>query len=217
MKQKSSTGFTLLEILLAVAVLAALLTAMSVFVFSMGDIWGRNNEQRLFNQHVRAVTRHVEDLLRRAALTPDALHRTDLAVTAQEIRTPQGGTEALLTFTLAEGDRVLAWPQSALPDVVCSLAVQERQGLVLYWHSRLEVGFKEDAARLSLLSPFGTAITYDYYQPDFKTWQSLPRLQRDREGNWTPPERITLRFTHGKMTTETSVVLPATVGALPAF
>ena len=44
-----------------------LMTALLTFVFSMGAIWGRGGEKRLFEQHVNAVTRHVESLLRRAA------------------------------------------------------------------------------------------------------------------------------------------------------
>lgn len=217
MSPDAKRGFTLLEILLAVAVLAALLTALSIFVFSMGDIWGRNNEQRLFQQHVRAVTRYVEALLRQAALAPEALGHPDHPVGPQEIRGRRGGTEELLTFALPEGDRVIAWPEQPLPDVVCALAVQEGQGLVLYWHSRLEIGFQDDPARLALLSPFGVALSYDYYQPDFKSWQSQPRLQKDRDGKWATPDRLTLRFVHGKMTAETSIVLPAISAALPPF
>lgn len=217
MSRKSARGFTLLEILLAVAVLAALLTALSVFVFSMGDIWGRGNEQRLFNQHVRAVTRHVEKLLRQAALAPEVLAGPDRPVAPQEVRRIRGGREVLLTFTLAEGDRVLPWPEQPLPDVTCSLAVEEEQGLVLYWHSRLETNFAEDAARVAQLSPFGKTITYDYYQPDFKSWRSLPQLRRDSEGRWQSPDRLTLHFAHGRMTAETSITLPVASAALPAF
>ncbi len=218
MNLRARRAFTLLEILLAVSLLAALLAALNVFVFSMGDLWGRSNEQRLFGQHVRAVTRHVESLLRRAALTPEALNRPARApLTTQEIRSEGGIAEPLLTFDLPAGDRVLPWPGEPLPEVVCSLAVQEGQGLVLCWHSRLEIRFKDDPARVTVLSPFGSAIGYDYYLPDFKAWQSQPRMQKDRSGKWARPDRITLRFVHGKMNAETSIVLPVATGALPAF
>ncbi len=217
MNPKPARGFTLLEMLLAVALVAALLSAMSVFMFSMGEIWGRSNEQRLFDQHVRAVTRHVENLLRGASLTSEALSRTGRPVAPQEVRLERGGAEPLLTFNLPEGGRVLPWPEQPLPEVVCSLAVQEGQGLVLGWHSRLETRFLDDPARVTVLSPFGTGLSYDYYQPDFKAWQSQPRVQRHSDGNWLIPDRVTLHFTHGKMTAETSITLPAATGALPGF
>ena len=50
-------GFTLLEILLALSLVALVLVAMNTFVFSMGELWGRNGDLRLFDQHARAVTR----------------------------------------------------------------------------------------------------------------------------------------------------------------
>ncbi|MBL9214839.1 MAG: hypothetical protein JNG83_05125 [Opitutaceae bacterium] len=217
MKPRRLRAFTLVEIVLAVALLGGLLLAMNVFIFSMGEIWGRNGEQRLFDQHVRAVTRHVEGLLRRAALTPGALGGGGAPVSAQEIRLENGSRERLLTFDLPDGDRVLPWPRAPLPDVVCSLAAQDGRGLLLYWHSRLETRFEEDPPRVTVLSPFGVSLTYDYYQADFKSWQNQTRLQQDREGRWQAPQRITLRFVHGKMTAETTVALPAPTSALPAF
>lgn len=210
-------GFSLVEILLAVALMGGLLLALNVFVFSMGEIWGRNSEQRLFDQHVRAVTRHVEKLLRLAATSPGALASAGGAVSPQEVRLESGSTESLLTFELPEGDRVLPWPEHPLPDVVCSLAAQEGKGLLLYWHSRLETRFDDDPARAMVLTAFGAGLSYEYYQPDFKAWQSQTRLQKDRDGKWLTPDRIVLRFVHGKMTAETTIALPGATGALPPF
>jgi prepilin-type N-terminal cleavage/methylation domain-containing protein len=210
-------AFSLAEILLAVALLGMLLVALNVFIFSMGEIWGRNAEQRLFNQHVRAVTRHVETLLRSATLAPSAIGGGTAPIAPADVKLDTGGTDTLLTFELAEGDRVLPWPAEPLPDVVCSLGVQEGKGLILYWHSRLETRFDDDPPRATVLTPFGAGLTYDYYQPDFKSWQSQTRLQKDRDGKWLPPDRLTLRFVHGKMSAETTVALPIPTSALPAF
>lgn len=217
MKTRAAPAFTLLEILVAVALLGALLLALNTFVFSMGEIWGRNSEQRLFDQHVRAVTRHVENLLRTAALAPGVLAGTGQPLAVQETRGRTGTTEPELTFELPEGDRVLVWPEQPLPDVVCALAVHPDQGLVLHWHSRLEKHFADQPSRSMVLSPFGAALRYDYYQPDFKTWQTQPGLQRDRDGRWRLPDRLILRFVHGRMSAETTVALPAANDGLPAF
>jgi prepilin-type N-terminal cleavage/methylation domain-containing protein len=209
-------AFSLIEILLAVALLGALLLALNVFIFSMGEIWGRGREQRLFNEHARAVTRHVEKMLRSAALAPAALAGQSAILTVEEIR-GDNGTEPWLTFDLPEGDRVLPWPEHPLPDVRVSLAAVGNQGLVLYWHSRHEIDFAEQAPRSTVLSPLVTTLTYDYYQEDFKTWQNQPRLQRDRQGLLQAPSRLRLRFALDKMTTETLIVLPVPTSALPAF
>ena len=217
MKARRARGFSLIEILLAVALLGGLLLALNVFVFSMGEIWGRNSEQRLFDQHVRAVTRHLEHLLRTAAQAPAALGSANWAVAPQDTRLETGATDSLLTFELPEGDRVLPWPEGPLPDVVCALAAQEGKGLMLYWHSRLETRFADDPPRMTVLSPFGAGLSYDYYQPDFKAWQKQPRLQKGPDGKWQVPNRLTLRFVHGKMTAETTLSLPASNDGLPPF
>lgn len=217
MKTRPPSAFTLLEILVAVALLGALLLALNVFIFSMGEIWGRNSEQRLFEQHVRAVTRHVEKLLRTAALSPGALAGAARPLTVQEIRVLSGATEPGLSFELPESDRMMTWADQPLPDVVCALGAHPGQGLVLYWHSRLEKHFTDQPPRATVLSIFGAGLSYEYYQPDFKAWQSQPTLQKDRDGKWRLPDRLTLRFVHGKMSAETTVALPAATDGLPAF
>jgi len=212
--ERQSAAFTLLEILLALSLLGVLLVALNMFIFSMGEIWGRNADQRLFDQHVRAVTRHLDTMFRRATLVapPDAP-----AIAPSEVRGENGGTEPMLTFELVDGDRTLPWPGSPLPDVVCALQAREGRGLVLYWHSRLEKRFEEDPPRATVLTPFGVSLSYDFYNTDTKTWQTQERLMKNNEGKWVAPNRVTLRFAHGKLKNETTLVLPATTDALPAF
>ncbi len=210
------SAFTLIEILLAVALLGGLLLALNLFIFSMGEIWGQGREQRLFNEHVRAVTRHVEKLLRTAALAPPVLAGTQAGLTVEEIR-GVSGREPLLTFELPTGDRVLTWPEAPLPNVVCSLSAAPGEGLVIAWHARIELRFLEDPPRRTVLSPLVTGLSYDYYQPDFRSWKNELKLQRDGTGEWPLPARLRLRFGYGSMTTETTVLLPSSMSALPAF
>jgi prepilin-type N-terminal cleavage/methylation domain-containing protein len=210
------SAFTLIEILLAVALLGGLLLALNLFIFSMGEIWGQGREQRLFNEHVRAVTRHVEKLLRTAALAPAVLVGTQAGLTVEEIR-GVSGREPLLTFELPIGDRVLTWPEAPLPNVVCSLSAAPGEGLVIAWHARIELRFLEDPPRRTVLSPLVTGLSYDYYQPDFRSWKNELKPQRDGTGEWPLPARLRLRFGYGPMTTETTVLLPSSMSALPAF
>ena len=204
----SRSGFSLIEMLLAVALLGGVLLALNLFVFSMADIWDRNGARRLFDQHVRAVTRHVEVLFRRAV---------PAEVAPAEIQAGSGGPVPLLAFELPAGDRVLPWPGPALPDVVCALDAQRGRGLVLYWHSRLETRFEQDPPRAVVLTPLATGLTYDYYERDTGQWRRESRPRRGSAGHWLAPECITLRFAQGELQAETTVMLPVTTGALPAF
>ena len=207
-------GFTLLELLLSLALVGLLLVAMNQFIFSMGELWGRGADVRLFDQHVRAVTRFVEQTIHGTAM-PTARGIQALAV--QDVRLPDGPTTTLLTFELPAGSRVLLWPEQPLPDVVCALGVRQEQGLVLYWHSRLEQHFADEPPRATVLTPLVTGLSYDYYDANFKTWQNYQTLQRDKNSQWQLPTRLRLKFTYDNMTRETVVALPVASPALPLF
>ncbi|MCU0793457.1 MAG: prepilin-type N-terminal cleavage/methylation domain-containing protein [Opitutaceae bacterium] len=199
-------GFTLLEVLLALSLLGSLLVALNVFIFSMAEIWGQGRDERLFAQHTRAVSLHVEELLRSAARGPDG---GGLAI--KEVRQPYGGEEPELTFTLAEGSRLLVWPGAPLPDVEMSIAVdkQEKRGLVLRWQSLLETRREDEAPRTTPVSPFVVSLGWDYYDESFRRWETLEEPKREPDGTYLLPKRLRLRFAHGKFTSERVLRVPA--------
>ncbi len=208
-----AAGFTMIETLLAVALVALMLVALNTFIFSMGELWGRGSDVRLFDQHVRAVTRYLAAELRHAALPP-AVRAGAAAITTQEIRPRSGIPDYMLTFELPAGSRLLTWPERPLPDVVCSLQVRDG-GLVLYWHSRLETKFLDDPPRESVISPLVTALAYDYYDTDFKRWTTETALKKGTNGEIETPQRLRLKFTYGKLTRETVITLPTIPEGLP--
>jgi len=214
MRPGDRRAFTLIETLLAAALLGALLLALNFFVFSMAEIWGTGTERRLFEQHVRAVTREVESMLRTAVLPPVV---NDPPLFAREIRLDDGRRVTALTFELPAGSPRLPWPERPLPDVVCSLVQQEGKGLMLYWHSRHEDQFDQVTPRAFTLSAFGTTLSYDYSEADGAIWRTYDQLQRNTSSQWTIPARLRLKFTHGKLTAETIVTLPPSPGPLPHF
>ncbi len=209
-------GFTLIEILVSLAIVGFILVAMTSFVFSMGELWGRNSDTRLFDQHVRAVTRFLNHELRVAALPPAAQPNSS-PIGLQDVRPQNGSQEKLLTFELPSGSRILNWPDRPLPEVVCSLQVRPDQGLILLWHSRLEQNFDTDPPRETVVSPLVTAIAYDYYDTDSNQWTTETMLKLDGQGNPMTPQRIRLTFTYNKLTRDSVVILPTPTQALPLF
>ena len=210
-------AFTLLELMIALALVALLMVGLNMFVFSMGELWGQNTDKRLFEQHVRAVTRFLDHEMLAAALPP-AGKTGQAAIAPQEVRPASGNSDNLLTFDLPEGSRLIAWPMQPLPEVVCSLLVRNGQGLVLLWHSRLELHFADDPPHETLISPFVTAMAYDYYDANLKRWTTETTLQRDAaSGNYRAPQRIRFTFTYGKLTKETMITLPVATEGLPNF
>lgn len=209
-------AFTLLEILLSLALVGLMLVALNTFIFSMGELWGRGSDVHLFDRHVRSVTRFLEHELRNAVLPPAARANSN-PLALQEIRPQFGMTEKLLTFDLIGGSRLFVWPERPLPEVVCSLQVREREGLFLLWHSRLEKNFETDPPRETLVTPLVTGMTYDYFDTDFNRWSNERTLKLDTSGQPMVPQRLRLTFAHDGLTKESVVTLPAPTGGLPLF
>jgi prepilin-type N-terminal cleavage/methylation domain-containing protein len=204
-------GFTLVEVLLSLALLAMLLLGLNQFIFSMGELWGQNRQQRLFDQHVRAVTRYVGELMQRGTLAPEAGRRLRIAAG----RTPGAGN-ALLTFDLP-GDRLLAWPARPLPDVECAINAVAGQGLLLYWQSRWELDFERTPPRVTVISPLVARLEYEYYQPETQSWQSLAApVESDRERR-VLPTRLRLHFQYNRFAADEVVSVPPAMPALPVF
>ena len=209
-------GFTLLEILLSLALVALLLTAMNTFVFSMGELWGQKSDHRLFDQHVRAVTRFLERELRAAALPP-AVPLNAAPIGLEEIRPQNGLMEKMLTFELPAGSRLFVWPDRPLPEVVCSFQARPGEGLVLLWHSRLEKNFETDPPRETVVTPLVTGLAYEYFDSDVNRWTVETAPKMDRDGKPMTPQRLRLKFAYGGMTRETTLTLPVPGEGLPGF
>lgn len=209
---KRRSGFTLIELLVALALMAMLMTALLSFVFSMTEIWGEGGGKRLFTQHVNAVTRHVESMMRHATL-PTAGHATNEAFSFVEVRTPRAGNVNGLTFTLAEGDRLIRWDDNIVPFAEITLGIDRQQGLVLYWRSQLEE--EKDTWREKAVTPLVTSLSYDYYDKDSKRWSTETTPQRSRDGLWRVPERLTLHFEHGDLKADRTITLPLAPGGQP--
>lgn len=209
-------GFTMLELVLALALIGLLMVGLNTFIFSMSELWGRNREPRLFDQHVRAVTRYLENELRTAGLPPAVPTSSD-ALSPQSVRLASGVSANLLTFELPAGSRLLTWPERPLPEVICALAVRPGEGLFLLWHSRLERDFADNAPRELLLTPLATGLAYDYYNTDFKRWETLPELRSGTGGELERPHRLRVTFAYQNLKREAVIALPSPGEGVPLF
>jgi prepilin-type N-terminal cleavage/methylation domain-containing protein len=207
-------GFSLVEVVMAMALVGLVLVGLNTFIFSMSELWGRNSDVRLFDQHVRAVTRFLQKEMIRATLPPAAsVNATPVGV--QPI-TPSGlARENLVTYMELTSNRILSWPESPLPEVFCSLQVRRDRGLYMLWHSDLENHFNDDPPREALVSPFVTALAYDYFDADFNKWTTETVIRTDNSGNPVAPQRLRVTFTYEKLTREALVAIPTVPQGLP--
>ncbi len=212
---KRRAAFTLVELLAAIALMALLLTALLTFVLSFSEIWGGSGEKRLFEQHVNAVTHHLDAMLRRAAL-PTGGRTPAESFVIRTVDAPGAPRGEGLGFLLTRGDRLLSWNSQPAPLTQCTLAFDPTagRGLTLYWRSELEED--ENAMHETPLSPFLSEVAYRYREETSGRWRDAPRLERNGD-RWRVPEQLILRFRHGDYTAERTLPLPFAPGGLPLF
>jgi len=68
-----------------------------------------------------------------------------------------------------------------------------------------------------LLTPFVTAMAYDYYDDGTKRWTTDTTLQNDTNGQPEVPQRLRLTFTYNKLTRVTLVMIPLAQQGMPNF
>lgn len=210
-------GFTLIEVLLSLMLTGIVLVSTTFFIFSMGELWGRGVEDRMFDQHSRGVTRFVQTTMSQSFLSGEA---PTGATSSVYLSQPPGigyFDDSLISFELMEGPPFLIWPDVPLPSVVCYLKLVPGEGLFLLWHSRLEVDFEEQPPRSTLLSPFVTTLIYDYYDPETRTWTTQDRFENNSEGEPLLPTRVRLVFNHDGLSGETILTLPRPSSTVALF
>lgn len=210
-------GFTLLEVLLAVALGAFILTAMTSFLFSMAELWGVGANERLFQKHARGVSRFLENGFQTASARYDTTGSGNSPVFWMNWEGDAVATESFLSFELQQSPGALVWPDEPLPHVVCSLKFDPREGLFLLWRSRLEESFDEEAPRRTLISPFVKEIEYHYidYTEENPQWKIEKTPLQEADNEYLMPERIVLRFRFDKEEVVRQLILPKIMEGTP--
>ena len=197
---------------------AALLVAATTFVFSLGELWGKGANVWLFQKHVRGVSRFLEQ-----SFQTSSWKLSDGELESVVYWSNRGGreyeNEELLTFELENSPGVLLWPEDPLPYVVCSLELDDEEGLYLLWRSRLEEDFGEEEPRKTLISPFVKGIKYFYIDPEDEDaeWEIEEDPVKETDGTFTLPQRIEIIFEYEGQEEKRQIPLPSLFSGVPMF
>jgi len=246
-KRASSRGFSLIEMLLAVALGGMLLSMVAFQVVSLSSIWMNQNDDDYFLEHANGVAEFLslglgkaEGLLQEdetAGSGRNASARTDSGqegsrntreasgeekqrVNAMEWARPPGYSELdepLLSFRLNEAPPLLQEYDIPFPWLIAYLHFAEGKGVSLLWHSELLEVEDMDEVNHTVLSPFADQMEYCYFDDENETWEITSEPMKDENGQYPLPNFLRLRFTYQDMTHERTVFLPPANQNVPLF
>jgi len=226
-------AFTLLEVILAIAITGFVLAAATSFVVSISRIWVDREDRHFFEDHVDGVTEFLRASFATAG-TEIALNTEDGAspsVSSGSTSDQNGGLMRASDETVGWGnppgfaeyqDPVLNFKLTTTPPLLVNLGdapaigidaflyFGDGEGLSLLWYSLLQEEAEDtDDLRRTEISPLVTAVTYIYWDDRFEKWEEESEPQ-EGEGNdeFLLPRFVKLTFEYQGETKERTLTIP---------
>ncbi len=213
-------GFSLIEMVLSISLLAILLPFLMLFVVTIAELWMQGTEGDFFPEHIDGVTQFLEHALERseAVLPPGDGSGPSLPV---EWARPPGFSDLddpLLMFRQRETPVLLTRDGSPRPNLNAYLYFSDEDGLSLLWYSDHdeEVEDRNDLFRTEI-SPYVSSMSYAYYDADFDRWEIVEDPEEGDGGVFILPQYLKLTFTYAGESVERNLFLPQRNPDVPTF
>lgn len=216
-RARQRAGLTLIEMILTLAIVGMLMMALAFHTFSLSRIWMDDTDHDFFQQHAEGVALFINSALSQSrASTAEGTE----ALPVQWGRPPDWSEldPPLLMFRQTEAPPLFAREGMRLPDVVCYLHFERREGLSLLWYSELQEEFERlDDLYRTPVSRWVERLEYCYYDPETDRWEILDDPRRDENDEFELPQFIRLHFAHEEETTSRNVFIPQSNRDVPLF
>lgn len=173
---RAARGFTLIEIILAMAVTGLLLTGAVSWLFSLSQLWTQRNGTHDFDQHVEGV----RYFLGRCVDQSRPLTATETnPVSWERLPGESEREDPYLTVRLKEPPALLISGDTPLSGLYLHFVFDPDEGLSVIWHSQMEKIEKPEDTRRTLISPFVVGMEYAYYDVTRKQWEILEEPKKE--------------------------------------
>ena len=224
---KLPRGFSLIEVLLALAIGGILLMTASSLLVTISQAWANRPATRdAFDAHVNGVAHFLTAVLEEASHEGSDVKSTEVI----KLSLPVGFSESddpLIKFYLREAPPFFYWPHGFACRVHSYLLFEEDEGLYFLWYSDLQEMEKgedgtpqlvdEDEIFRSLISPYFKEVYYCYFgeEEDSETadqdkhWYIESELEENiNTGKFRLPEFIKIVFRWEEEDLERTITLP---------
>lgn len=229
-----SKGFTLIEMIAALAIVGIFMTLMMFHVVGLSNIWLQGSDDDFFDQHVDGVSLFISQAFEQAETNLDANLNNNgqnssgatagLSSEALPVRwaQPPGWFDMdlpLLHFRQEQAPALFVREGAHLPRIRAFLYFEQRQGLAILWYSDMEVEAPErvEDLNLTMLSPFVTRLEYAYYDSEDERWETTERPLTEENDAYILPHFLKLRFEHQGEIRERLVYIPQRIIEMPLF
>ena len=222
---KCLRGFSLIEVLLALAVGGIVLMAASSLLVTISQAWANRPATRdAFDAHVNGIAHFLTAVLEDAENYEDSSKSSGII----ELSRPIGFSESddpLIKFYLPKAPPFFYWPGSFAHSVHTYLLMEEGEGFHFLWysdHQEKEVNEEgkaelvdEDQLFRSQISPYFQEVYYCYYgeeddlSDEKKEWIIVSSLERIKETDkFRIPDFIKLVFRWEEEDLERTITIP---------
>ena len=209
------TGFTLIEVVMSIALGGLLLTAAASFLFGIFHLKVNLEERPAFEEHIEGVERFLAFAFDNA-LTEDDDEAAE-AVSFAEVPGALLNQDEVLSFRLSGELPLFVEPETYLPEVACFLVFNADDGLYLLWQTDAMAAEDDDDLRRTPISPYVTSLVYAYYDAEDDEWDESTEPEDADGGGLKLPDMIKVIFTHPEDERQETIeiLLPAADADVP--
>ena len=207
MRSRVRKAFTLLEVVVAVALAGVLLTAAAGVVMNVVRVWEKSGD-------VASLDRHLSGLERFLGVLADAQRKLRIArssdgknVVGCTWTRPPGLDETFPRFEIVETFPLFALDENPQPKLEAWL-FWDASGLWLISQTARQKNEDENAATWTLLSPFLESVSVHAWDTEARAWESVDSV--DESVIQSRAIRLRLRFRDGKVARERTLALSGT-------
>ena len=221
---KRNHGFSLIEVLLALAVGGIVLMAASSLLVTISQAWANRPATRdAFDAHVNGVAHFLTAMLEEVTNPKDGSKGNEVV----ELDRPVGFSDRedpLIKCYLREAPPLFYWPHGLANRVHTYFQFEEGEGFYLLWYSELQELEKSESGELqlededeifrTLISPYFDEVYYCYYgseddsEDDQPEWQIESSLEENVEsGKFRIPDFIKIVFSWEEEDLERTITL----------
>ena len=219
-RDTSKRGFTLIEMILVIGLLALILPLILGFVFNLSQIWINGAKGNFFAQHVDGVSLFLETALERseAVVGDGANGENNLPI---EWARPPGFSDfddPLLMFRQRETPALFVRDGESLPNIFVYIYHEKGEGLSLLWYSshQDQVEDQEDLFRTPI-SKYVSNIQYAYYDAENDAWDVVDEPEEGDNDAFILPQYLKLTFAYEDEEYVRNLYLPQRSTDVPLF